>query len=538
MGTPAKEIRETGAVRLAPGVESLLSLLPVAIVAADELGTALWWNPEAESLLGADLALSTMAAIEARAIDDPRLLSFRTASKGDPSGAPFTWTVVTEGQGDNNLLKAFAHQALHDPLTGLPNRSLLDDRVRQAVSRAARSEGYVAIAFLDIDHFKLINDTQGHAEGDALLRAVADRISGAVRPDDTVARFGGDEFVVVCEGVADADEATQVGERLREVLQPPFVLRGEEFYVSASIGVTLGSSADTAEGLLRDADAAMYHAKMEGRARTELFDEGIRARAERRRSTEKALRHALDEGHFELLYQPIVSLEAGWVVGAEALIRWHRPGYGVVAPDDFLSVAEETGLILPIGEWVLDEACHQLREWRVKVPHIPLFMSINVSARQLRNHIAEFVSLSARRHEIDMSAVVLEITEGVLMDDSLHCIEVLEELKSAGVKIAIDDFGVGYSSLGYLKRFPIDVIKIDRAFISGLGTNANDSAIVSAIAAIARALKVSVVAEGVETERQLSALRRLTCQQAQGFHFARPLPPDDFAQLVGSGHRW
>jgi EAL domain-containing protein (putative c-di-GMP-specific phosphodiesterase class I) len=210
----------------------------------------------------------------------------------------------------------------------------------------------------------------------------------------------------------------------------------------------------------------------------------------------------------------------------------------VVAPDDFISVAEETGLILPLGEWVLDQACQQLREWRTQVPHVPLFMSINVSARQLRNRVADVVSLSARRHEIDMSALVLEITEGVLMDDSLHCVEVLEELKSAGVRIAIDDFGVGSSSLAYLKRFPIDIIKIDRAFISGLGTDANDSAIVSAIAAIARALKVSVVAEGVETKVQLGALRRLTCQLAQGFHFARPLPPADFAQLVGSGHRW
>jgi diguanylate cyclase (GGDEF)-like protein len=538
MGTPASEIHAGPAVSISPAAADLLCLLPVGVVASDVLGTPLWWNPAAEVLLGPDLRLSTMETLKARAIDESGVLRFHSTRIETEDAGVLVWTVVTEAHADNDLLNAFAHQALHDPLTGLPNRSLLDDRVRQAVNRSERSEGYIAVAFLDIDHFKLINDTQGHAEGDALLRAVADRILGAVRPGDTVARFGGDEFVVVCEGVADAAEATQVGDRLREVLEPPFVLRGEEFYVSASIGVALGSSGDTAEGLLRDADAAMYHAKMEGRARTELFDEEIRVRAERRRSTEKALRHALEESQFELLYQPIVSLEAGWVVGAEALVRWHHPAKGVIMPNDFISVAEETGLILPLGEWVIDEACRQLREWRSQVPHVPLFMSINVSARQLRNRITDVVSEAARRHDVEMSELVLEITEGTLVDDTLRSVEVLEELKSAGLKIAIDDFGTGYSTFGYLKRVPIDVIKIDQTFICGLGSNAKDSAIVSAIAAIARALKVSVVAEGVETADQLCALRRLTCQQAQGYHFARPISPDDFAELIGSGQRW
>jgi EAL domain-containing protein (putative c-di-GMP-specific phosphodiesterase class I) len=367
---------------------------------------------------------------------------------------------------------------------------------------------------------------------------VAERLLDAVRSGDTVARFGGDEFVVVCEDVADLDEAAELGERLRTVLEAPFLLRGEETFVSASLGVALSGSASTPEDLLRDADAAMYHAKREGRARTQLFDAHIRDRAAWRRSTETDLRRALDDGQLHLLYQPIVSLEAGWIVGAEALIRWSHPDRGLVLPSEFIPVAEETRLIMPIGEWVLDEACAQLGRWRIEVPQVPLYMSINVSARQLRSGLAAVVAAAAARHNVDPSNLTLEITEGSLMDGAGGCGDVLSELKEVGVQIAIDDFGVGYSSLSYLKAFPIDVIKIDRAFISGLGTDQNDSSIVSAIAALARGLRVSVVAEGIETPQQLQALRRLTCQYAQGYQFAPPIAADEFAKLAQSSQRW
>jgi diguanylate cyclase (GGDEF)-like protein len=512
--------------------------VPVAVLALDESGAPVLWSREAEALLGPDVARLDLHALEGRVAQEPWRLTLRTAPGTGPDGAAVTWVVVTEAGGDRNLLEVLSHQALHDHLTGLPNRALLEDRISQALARAARSGSCVAIAFLDLDHFKLINDTQGHAEGDALLRSVAERLSSAVRSGDTVARFGGDEFVVVCEEVANAEEATQVADRLRTVVELPISLGGEDVYVSASLGVAVGSPTSTPEELLRDADAAMYHAKVEGRARTELFDKEMRTRAEARRHTEKALRRALEDDEFFIVYQPIVSLEAGWVEGVEALVRWEDPERGVILPDDFVAVAEETGLVVPLGVRVLDEACRQLSAWRSEVPHVPLSMSVNVSVRQLRSRFTESVAAVLARHSVEPHRVVLEITEGVLMTDPFRCLLALEELKELGVRIAIDDFGVGCSSLDHLKRFPIDMIKIDRAFIGGLGTDPHDSAIVSAILGIARALKVSVVAEGVETSQQLYALRHLACQHAQGYHFARPMPADELAQLLKGGARW
>ena len=512
--------------------------IPAAVLALDGDGHPLMWSRAAEALLGPDLATSALPALEARVAQEPWRLSLRISEGTAPDGAAVTWVAVVESSGDRNLLEVLSHQALHDHLTGLPNRALLEDRISQALSRAARSGTLVAIAFLDLDHFKLINDTQGHADGDALLRAVAERLSSTVRSGDTVARFGGDEFVVVCEEVANADEATQVADRLRKVLELPVHLGGEDIYVSASLGVALGSPSSTPEELLRDADAAMYHAKVEGRDRTELFDQEMRTRAEVRRNTERSLRRALENDEFVVHYQPIVSLEAGWVDGVEALVRWADPERGLVLPGDFVPVAEETGLIMPLGIRVLDEACRQLGAWRQEIPHVPLTMAVNVSVRQLRSRFTESVAAVLDRHSIDPFSVVLEITEGVLMSDPVRCLVALQELKELGVRIAIDDFGVGCSSLDYLKRFPIDVIKIDRAFIDGLGTDPNDSAIVSAIAGIARALKVSVVAEGVETGQQLYALRHLACQQAQGFYFAHPVPAAELAELVKGGARW
>jgi diguanylate cyclase (GGDEF)-like protein len=519
-----------------PGLEGLagaagvLGLLPVAVVAFDDAGRSVWWNAEAEALLGFDIGNAKLDSL--RELCEGRLAFQSAAAEG------LIWVTVTEAPTDKDLVEQFAHQALHDHLTGLPNRVLLADRIYQALSRASRSGKSVAVAFLDLDHFKLINDTQGHAEGDALLRAAAERLSGAVRVGDTVARFGGDEFVIVYEGVAGREEAIQLGERVRKVLEAPFTLCGEKVYVSASLGVAVGTSQATAEDLLRDADAAMYHAKLEGRARTQIFDDEIRARASWRRNTEKALRRAIEAGEFTLAYQPIVAVDEGWVVGAEALLRWDHPERGPVPPGDFMPVAEETGLILPLGEWVFDTACRQLDAWRREITHVPLFMSINISARQLRAGAGDLLLRTAAKYRLDPSKLMIEITEGSVMADVAGSLDALNELHRTGVQIALDDFGVGYSALNYLKRFPIDVIKIDRSFIAGLGTDANDSAIVSAIAAIARGLKVSVVAEGVETPDHLYGLRRLGCRYAQGCFFARPLDPEVLADLVRSRPRW
>lgn len=508
----------------------VMDLLSIAIVGFEGEGRCIWWNDHAQALLGTDLANSTLEFLQE--LHEGRL-AFRTASAGG-----WTWATVSEAPTDKDLMDHFAHQALHDHLTGLPNRLLLADRISQGLNRAARSGTSVAVAFLDLDHFKLINDTQGHAEGDALLRAVAERLSGAVRAGDTVARFGGDEFVIVYEGVVSQEEAAELSERVRQVLESPFPLGGEQLYVSASLGVAIGTSDATTEGLLRDADAAMYHAKIEGRARTQLFDDEIRARASWRRNTEKALRKAIDDGDFHVAYQPIIAVEAGWIVGAEALLRWNHPERGPVPPSDFIPVAEETGLILPLGEWVLDTACAQLDRWRQEIPHVPLFMSVNMSARQVRAGAGDLLLSTAAKYRLDPSTLMVEITETSVMSDVPSSLEALTQLKQTGVQIALDDFGVGYSALNYLKRFPIDVIKIDGSFISGLGTDPNDSAIVSAIAAIARGLKVAVVAEGVETPTQLYGLRRLACHYAQGYAFARPLEPHAFADLVRTRPRW
>ncbi len=436
--------------------------------------------------------------------------------------------VTTRKQVETQL----AHQALHDALTGLPNRRLLIDRIGQALARSSREGSHVAVLLLDLDRFKLVNDSWGHSAGDTVLVEVADRLRNAVRGADTVARFGGDEFVVVREGVGGAWEAARFGERLVNAVAGSLPIGGEEVFVTASLGIAVGGEDDTAEALLRDADAAMYSAKERGRGRVELFDAEARIRAESRLVAEAALRRALERQEFVVLYQPIVSVGDGRIVGAEALVRWDVPGHDRVSPTDFIPLAEETGLIVPLGQWVLDEACDQLRRWKDAGLDLAS-LSVNVSARQLSaGDFSAAVSHALRRNDLSPSALSFEITESVLMEDVEFSIESLVGLKALGVRLAVDDFGTGYSSLAYLKRLPLDSLKVDRAFVDGLGTDPNDSAIVAAIVAMAGALGLSVTAEGVETERQRDELRLLGCRYAQGYLFARPLPADDFARLV------
>ena len=430
--------------------------------------------------------------------------------------------------------EALTHNALHDPLTGLPNRSLLLDRIEVALARSARIGKSVAVLFLDLDRFKLINDSRGHAAGDVVLRAVADRLRAAVRPSDTVGRLGGDEFVVICEDGVAVWEATVLGERLIRTLEESFEVEGGEVFVTVSVGIAIAEPATSADELLRDADVAMYQAKQRGRARCEFFDEAMRTEAAVRLETATALHRALERNEFQTFYQPMIDLHTGAIVGVEALVRWSHPERGLISPAMFIPLAEEQGLIVPIGAAVLDEACRQWADWRSEFPgRDPLVLNVNISARQL--HSPEFVeSIRAvlLAYGVDPARLCLELTESVLIEDVEAQRHTLAALRELGVGLAIDDFGTGYSSLTYLKRFPVTGIKIDQTFVAGLGRDAFDSAIIESVIELAHAVGLHVTAEGVETLDQLVRLRALGCDFAQGYYFARPQPAADLAALL------
>jgi diguanylate cyclase (GGDEF)-like protein/PAS domain S-box-containing protein len=430
--------------------------------------------------------------------------------------------------------ESMRHHALHDPLTGLPNRTLFLDRLAQLLARRQASSASAAVMFLDVDNFKLVNDSLGHEAGDQLLRAIAPRLAEALRPTDTVARFGGDEFVVLCEEVVDGRDAVQVAERLQESLAAPFVLDGEQHFLSASIGVALASGqyATPAEAM-RDADAAMYRAKERGRGECELFDDAMRERALGRLRMETALRGALDREELRVEYQPVVSLGDGSIVGLEALMRWDNLGLGPVAPLEFIPIAEDTGLIVALGRWMLETVCRQAVEWGSELGAAAPVVSVNLSPRQVAN--AELIPAVASVLDdtgLDPSRLGLEITENVLLSEAGSPWNTLHSLKRLGVTLMLDDFGTGWSSLGYLKRFPVDVLKIDRTFVDGLGDEAEDSAIVKAVVGMAAALELGVIAEGVETAAQVECLRALGCERAQGYWFGRPRPACDVTPLL------
>jgi diguanylate cyclase (GGDEF)-like protein/PAS domain S-box-containing protein len=430
-----------------------------------------------------------------------------------------------------------AHQAFHDPLTTLPNRALFLDRLQHAVARLTRDGRNFAVLFVDLDRFKVINDSLGHDVGDRLLIDVSRRLQSCVRPGDTVARLGGDEFGMLLEDIDATAPAQVVADRIAETLQHPFILEGREVFVTASIGLALTEAGDLRpESILRDADMAMYRAKSNGKARCEVFDKGMSEQAVAQLELEIDLRGALARRDFTLHYQPIVDLATGRVTEMEALIRWAHPARGLLPPGDFITITEVTGLIVPVGNWVLMEACRQMREWQRLFPS--LTVSVNLSARQLQEaSLYRDVAEALRESGLHPSSLKLEITESVLMADASAALSKLRALKELGVLIAIDDFGTGYSSFSYLNRFPVNTLKVDKSFIHPLVEAPDNAAIVRAIVTLAASLNLSVTAEGIETEAQLQELRALGCQCGQGHYFARALAADTISALMQTAAR-
>ncbi len=427
-----------------------------------------------------------------------------------------------------------AHKALHDHLTGLPNRDLFHDRLKHAVTRAKRHESLIGLMFLDLDRFKPINDTLGHAVGDKMLIALARRLEEALRGSDTPARFGGDEFVVLCEDVADEQHVIAIAERLQRAIAEPFMIDEHELTVTSSMGVVVTDGRDQSAGeLIRNADAAMYRAKHQG-IPYEVFDEGMRTRVRARAQTEIDLLRAVEEREFRLLYQPQVDLRSGEIVGLEAILRWDHPERGVVEPGEFLWLAEETGLITRIGEWVLRQSCLQARAWHVRNGR-PLRVTVKLSARQHRHpDLVDLVERVLTETRAEPGALCLEITESVAVEDAESALATLNRLKALGVRLSIDEFGTGNSSLSSLKRFPLDMLKIDRSFVLGLDTDPEDMAIVTAVTNLAHSMGLETIADGVETKDQVVSLRELGCETGQGRYFARPRPSEAIAELLGS----
>ncbi|HEX9988291.1 MAG TPA: EAL domain-containing protein [Chloroflexia bacterium] len=456
------------------------------------------------------------------------------------------------------------HQAFHDSLTNLPNRALFMDRLEHALTRARRHERSIAVLFLDLDNFKVINDSLGHKVGDQLLVEVSPRLQRCVRPEDTLARIGGDEFTILLEDISDVSEAVKVAERIAAELQAPISLfghgmltttsmQGHEVFVTASVGIAVQTSwSDRPDDILRHADMAMYEAKSTGKARYALFDLKMTSQVRKRLQLGTELQHALERGEFRVYYQPIVELDTCRISGVEALVRWEHPQRGLISPAEFIPLAEQTGLIVPIGQWVLEEACRQVMDWqrqyrqdqglgvRGQGPvNAPLNLSVNLSVRQFQHpELVEDIGRVLRETGLDPRHLKLEITESIGIDDVGFTNTTLRKLKELGIHIALDDFGTGYSALSYIKRYPIDSLKLDRSFIAGLGKDPEDTAIIHAVIGFAQALNLSITGEGIETVEQLMELRRLGCDRGQGFYFAKPLDGHAIGALLASPVAW
>ena len=533
-GVGYKDIPD-GRLPCGTGTQAGYALLTRAPVIAEDLRKETRFDPS--SLLGQGMLSGMNAVIEAN--DAPfGVLTAHTArlrrfSDDDVNFLVAVANVLSAAVERHNDEQATRHATLHDPLTGLPNRTLALDRVDLALARRRREDTDVAMLMLDVDRFKLINDSLGHAAGDEVLLALAERLRETLRSSDTLARLGGDEFVVVCEPANGVRDVVELAERLGAAIRRPLVLASGEHVVTASIGIALAEARrDSAATLLRDADAAMYRAKQRGPGRYELFDATLRAQVLARLRTETELRQALDLGQLRVHYQPIVEATSGRPVAMEALVRWLHPTRGLIAPLDFVSIAEEMGLIVELGRHVLEIACAQAAEWQ-RLLGTPLEIFVNVSPTQIASPgFAAAVAAIAERSGLRPGTLGLEMTESLLIDETGSSTGVIGELRAHGLRLVLDDFGTGYSSLSYLRRLPLDGVKVDRSFVDGLGRNPKDAAILRAIVEMCHVLGLSVVAEGVETPTQLEQVRDLGCEHVQGYLLSKPLPADEAGALL------
>jgi len=517
--------------------------------------------PEAELLLGSfqrithpddlNLILEQLQKLRAGTIPSLQLEQRYFHKKGHLRWVLLSVTTVNDAHQSANLIfqmqdisdrkqaeKKLVHDAFHDALTALPNRMFFMDQLKQSVQRVNRTQGLpFAVLFLDFDRFKLINDSLGHMVGDQLLIAIAKRLRSSVRPGDTVARLGGDEFTILLDSLKNPDDAIDMARRLLSNLSEHFKLPDREVFITASIGVALSTAGyEHAEEVLRDADTAMYRAKSLGRARYEIFDKGMQATPTDLPQIETDLWRALERDELTLDYQPIVSLRTGRIAGFEALLRWLHPSRGMVSPLEFISVAEETGLIIPIGQWVLNQACRQTREWQKLYPQTPpLQVSVNLSPKQfMQRDLIDQISLALDSGGLSPASLKVEITEGMVMTNVESTMQMLGQLQALGVTISLDDFGTGYSSLSYLHRFPISTLKIDQSFVSSMSNNQESLEIVRTILGLARNLKMEVIAEGVETLEQARELKSMNCEYGQGFYFSRALNVEGAVGLLSS----
>ncbi|AFY78331.1 PAS domain S-box/diguanylate cyclase (GGDEF) domain-containing protein [Pleurocapsa sp. PCC 7327] len=466
-----------------------------------------------------------------------RWLSSRHRILYDANGVPVrTDGIIRDITQEKLAQERLLYEALHDALTGLSNRTLFMERVENALQRAKRHSDYLfAVLFIDLDRFKIINDSLGHQVGDQLIISTAQRLEALVRATDTIARLGGDEFVILLDAIEDINDAIRIAERISAKLREPLKLDGREVFTSASIGIALSSSNyHQASDLLRDADIAMYRAKAKGKSCYEVFDKEMYAQALAQLQLENDMRQALERNEFQVYYQPIVSTQTGKISGFEALIRWQHPTCGFVSPAEFIPLAEETGLIVPIGEWILGSVCQQIKRWQEQFSFkFPLKVSVNLSAKQFRDtDFLRKIDKILMQTGLEGGNLQLELTESMLIDDVENLIGILSQLRVRGIQLSIDDFGTGYSSLSYLHRFPVNYLKIDRSFVKGLGDNTESLKITESIVALAHNLKLAAIAEGVETKEQLMQLRQLGCEYVQGYLFSPPVPVPAATKLL------